>query len=234
MMTQLGLPQVFKNRTQAGVLLSAAIKKINLNLKNGLVLGLPRGGVVVAKELARSLKLPLDTIITRKIGAPENPEFALAAVDEDGVMTGDAGQLRQYKQFLDFGVKKEKGEIRRRLAVFRGTENHPNLKNKEIIIVDDGIATGQTMVSAIRFAKRRGAAKVFVAVPVLPADTTQEIKDEADGLFYLYAPESFWAVGQFYSDFPQISDEEVVNILSEAGPLREILFWQKFQKVKEQ
>lgn len=207
---------LFKDRKNAGELLAKALRKVNLKLGKGLVLGLPRGGVVVAAELARSFNLPLDVVITRKITAPGNPEFALAAVDENGVMVSDGEQLTHYKKFLKDDIDREIAEIKRRLLVYRGEEKHPDFLGKEVILVDDGIATGQTMISAIRFSKRRGAKKVYVAVPVLPADTIEEIADEVDGLFYLYAPESFWAVGQFYTNFPQVTDGEVKKSLRKA------------------
>lgn len=207
---------VFKDRKEAGKLLAEALKKINLDLSAGLVLGLPRGGVVVAAEVAKDLKLPLDIIVTRKIGAPENPEFALAAVDEDGKLTSDPSYEKEYSDYLAAMAEKERKEIKRRLREYRGLDRHPELAGRELILVDDGIATGQTMISAIRFAKNKKAKKVYVAVPVLPADTALEIRSEADGLFYLYAPEAFWAVGQFYADFPQVTDEEVVKIMQKS------------------
>jgi len=206
---------VFNDRKGAGKLLAHALKDVNLSLSRGLVLALPRGGVLVAREITASLKLPLDIIVTRKIGAPHNSEFALAAIDEDGILTGDENQLKFYSKYLKDEASHQKKEIKRRLKTYRNEEKHPELRGKEVILVDDGIATGQTMTSAIRFAKRKGARKVYVATPVLPADTVEEIQNESDGLFYLYAPESFWAVGQFYADFPQVTDEEVVAVLSE-------------------
>lgn len=205
---------VFNNRKDAGKLLARSLVDVNLKLEKGIVLGLPRGGVVVANEVAKKLKLPLDIVVTRKIGAPENPEFALAAVDENGALVGEESYLKRYQSFLIDEVEREVAEIKRRLLSYRKSEKHPDFSGKEAILVDDGIATGQTMISAIQFVKKRGAKNIYVAVPVLPADTIEEIAGETDGLFYLYAPESFWAVGQFYADFPQVTDEEVVVILS--------------------
>lgn len=214
MAVRLGSPQVFQNRKEAGKLLAEALGKINLDLSKGLVLGLPRGGVVVAAEAAKDLKLPLDVMVTRKIGAPQNAEFALAAVDEDGKLTTDPSYEKEYHDYLLAAAEKERKEIKRRLLEYRGLDKHPQVKDRELILIDDGIATGQTMISAIRFSRNHGAKKVYVAVPVLPADTVEGIAGEANGLFYLYAPEAFWAVGQFYADFPQVMDEEVVAILN--------------------
>lgn len=204
---------VFKNRKEAGELLAESLKRINFDLSGVLILGLPRGGVIVAAEIAKDLRLPLDVIVTRKIGAPENVEFALAAVDADGEYLADKKYSREIEYYIEKQAQKEKEEIKRRLKKYRGKEAHPGFKEKKIFLVDDGIATGQTMISAIRYTKKHGAKKVYVAVPVLPADTITEIENEADGLFYLFAPDSFWAVGQFYIDFPQVTDREVIKTL---------------------
>lgn len=217
MVVRLGSPQVFKDRKEAGKLLANALSDINLDIKKGIILGLPRGGVMVAAEIAKDLKLPVDIIVTRKIGAPGNAEFALAAVDADGEFVADEKYRWENEYYIEEQAQKEKDEIKRRLKKYRGKDIHANLKGKKIILVDDGIATGQTMISAIRFSKKHGAKIVYVAVPVLPADTIAEIEDEADGLFYLYAPEAFWAVGQFYVDFPQVTDEEVVSFIGKVN-----------------
>lgn len=196
--------KIFKDRQSAGILLANRLK----NIKADVVLGIPRGGVVVAKEVASILNLPLDVVITRKIGAPNQPELALGAVDPDGQVVWETEDLK-------LNTENEIKEIKRREKLYR----HKRLdlarliKDKSVILVDDGIATGATVLSAIKYLKRHGA-KVILAVPVASQDAIEKIKDECEQIIILHTPEYFQAVGQFYQEFLPVSDSEVVELLT--------------------
>lgn len=184
--------------------------------KDAIVLAIPRGGVVVGAIVARALGVPLDIIIPRKIGAPGNPELAIGAMTEDGTTILDerlVQQLQVSKHYINEESKKQQLEITRRLKLYRGDAPYPDLKNREVIIVDDGIATGSTMKAALSSLRRRGAKKIIIAVPVGPESTIKELKDEADNVVCLFTPEPFYAIGQFYTKFDQTSDEEVKRLL---------------------
>lgn len=191
--------KIFKDRKSAGILLANRLKKI----KADLVLGIPRGGVVVAKEVAKELNLPLDVVITRKIGAPNQPELALGAVDPDGKVVGG----------LKFNIDEEMKEIKRRENLYRSGREPLEVKNKTVLLVDDGIATGATVLSAIKYLKRHGA-KVILAVPVASQEALERVKNDSEQIIILHTPEYFQAVGQFYQEFEPVSDSEVVQYLN--------------------
>ncbi len=192
--------KIFKDRKSAGKLLANRLK----NTKADLVLGIPRGGVIVAKEVATELNLPLDVIVTRKIGAPGQEELALGAVDPDGEVIWD----RDSK----FEINDEINEIRRREKLYRQDKKPLNVKNNTVVLVDDGMATGATTLSAIKYLKRHGA-KVILAVPVASQEALEKVKNEADKTVVLEIPGNFAAVGQFYHEFLPVSDEEVIQYL---------------------
>ena len=205
---------LFKDRVEAGKRLASALR--STAGKGAIVLAIPRGGVVVGFEVARALGLPLDVIIPRKIGAPDNPELAIGAVTEDGTIILDES-LVSYLGVSEAYVKEEsnrqKLEIERRLKLYRGEAPYPTLRNRDVIIVDDGIATGSTMKAALASTRKRGAKRIVVAIPVGPASTIRELEKEADHVVCLHTPESFQAIGQFYEDFAQTTDEEVTSSL---------------------
>ncbi|MEK7493519.1 MAG: phosphoribosyltransferase family protein [Patescibacteria group bacterium] len=203
---------IFKDRTEAGNQLAAILAKFKGS--NAIVLALPRGGVIVAKEISRALDLPLDIIVTRKIGAPENDEYAIGAIDieGDGVFN-ESEKARIDKKWLEHKILAEKKEAERRWNTYRKGRGPLKLLGKTAIIVDDGIATGLTMEVAIDYAKRQGAQKVIIAVPVASPDTLYKFKDKAE-IFALETPAFFSAVGEWYENFPQVSDEEVVVALA--------------------
>lgn len=203
---------IFKNREEAGKLLAEKLGKYK-GKKNLLVLGVPRGGVVVAKEIANYLKVPLDIIVTRKIGHPLNPEYAIAAIDENGNITEGIENLGEYGAYVEKEIGVQVREIKRRLKEYRGVDSHSGFKGKICIIVDDGIATGLTTLSAVRFIRAKKPARTILAVPVIPADTVNKLKSEVNELIYLDAPEIFYAIGAFYDDFRQVEDEEVIKLL---------------------
>jgi len=206
----------FTDRVDAGKRLASELK--GFSGKKGIVLAIPRGGVVVGFEIARALNLPLDVIIPRKIGAPENPELAIGAVAEDGTAILD-NQLIKYlnvsKEYVEIETKRQKHEIGRRLKLYRQDASYPDLNGLDVIVVDDGIATGSTMKAALASVKNRRASSVTVAVPVGPPSTIEELEKIADRVVCLYTPEYFQAIGEFYSDFSQTPDEEVIMLLKE-------------------
>lgn len=206
--------KIFKDRVSAGKLLSKHLKQYK-GKNNVLVLGIPRGGVVVAHEVAKALKLPLDVIVVRKIGAPFQPELALGAVDPDGEVFWEEKLLEEVgtnKEQLADTVKNEWKELKRREDLYRAGKGNLDVLGKKVILVDDGIATGSTTLAAIKYLKRHKA-KIILAVPVASLDAWEKVKAIADEAYVLDTPEYFQAVGQFYHQFLPVSDEEVIKYL---------------------
>jgi predicted phosphoribosyltransferase len=205
---------LFRNRVDAARRLASALA--DLAGKDAIVLAIPRGGVVLGFEVARALGVPLDVIIPRKIGAPDNPELAIGAMTEDGTVILDqslVNYLGVSEDYIKEESRRQRLEIERRLKLYRGNASYPNLKNRDVILVDDGIATGSTMKAALASVRKRGAKTIVIAIPVGPPSTIKELKKEADRVICLHTPESFYAIGQFYDDFTQITDEEVKSLL---------------------
>lgn len=208
---------IFKNRVEAGKKLAEHLTEFKGT--NAIILALPRGGVIIGAEVAHALNLPLDIIVTRKIGAPGNEEYAIGAIDIEGSgVFNESETAGVNKEWLNKEIAKEKQEAERRWREYRGTRGPLDLAGKTAIIVDDGIATGMTMKAAARYAKKLGSQKVVIAVPVAPLSTVAELKQEAD-VHTLETPSLFFAVGQFYEDFPQIEDKEVIQALAHQIPL---------------
>jgi len=213
---------VFKNREEAGELLAEAIlRKYDGNLINPVVVAIPRGGVIVAVPIAKALNSPLTLIIPRKIGAPFNEEFAVGAVTEDGyvLLNPDITDEVAYRmgitrEYIERKAQEELKEIERRKRTYLKGKEEINIEGRDVILVDDGIATGLTVKAAIYSLKRKNPHRLILAVPVMPADKVPEFQKLADDLITLYAPEFFSAVGQFYEDFSQTTDEEVIKALS--------------------
>ncbi len=206
----------FTDRVDAGKRLAYALK--DFSGKKGMVLAIPRGGVVVGYVIAKALNLPLDVIIPRKIGAPDNPELAIGAVAEDGSAILDQNLLRYLgvsREYIKEEVERQKQEIGRRFKLYRQDTSYPDLKGLDVIVVDDGIATGSTMKAALASVKNRGAASITVAVPVGPPSIINDLQKMANRVVCLHTPEFFQAIGEFYSDFTQTSDEEVIGLLRE-------------------
>lgn len=180
-----------------------------------IVLAIPRGGVVTGQVIADALDVSLDLVVAKKLGDPLNPEFAIGAVLHDGsfVPNEDAiGSLDAPKPYIDQNISRLKNEIDRRLLKFRGN-NRYDLSGKVAIIVDDGVATGTTMFAAIKWLKTQGLRKLIVAIPVGPRDTIDKLRNIVDEVVVLHSPSVFGAVGAFYEDFSQVSDDEVVEIM---------------------
>jgi len=211
---------IFKNRNEAGRLLAERLKLYQD--KNAIVLAIPRGGVVVGYEVAKVLKAPLDVIISRKIGAPYNPELAIGAVSSTGEVILDhslVSQLGVGESYIASEVEQQKAEIERRMRAYRGSRPPLELKGKVVILVDDGVATGSTMLAAIKSVKSSQPQEVVLALPVGPSDAIQRLSEEVDRTVCLSTPEPFFAVGQFYRDWPQTTDQEVVRLLEELSGL---------------
>lgn len=210
---------IFKDRIEAGQRLAKALEKYK-NQKNTIILALPRGGVVTGFELAKELGLPLDLVVPRKIGAPGNPEFAIGAITEEGEGIFNEEIIRDYrisKEYIEKTVEEERKEAQRRLVTYRGERVPLDLVGKTVIIVDDGIATGLTMRAAIKSTKNKDPKKIIVAVPCGAKDSIDRIKREVDEVVCLHAPVFFGAVGAFYREFPQITDEEVIDLMKKAN-----------------
>ena len=180
-----------------------------------VVLGLPRGGVPVAAEVARALQAPLDVIVVRKLGVPWQPELAMGAIGEGGclVLNDDIAQLVKHAD-LDRVVTAERAELRRRVRMWRGDRDPQPLTGKTVVIVDDGVATGATAAAACAVARRSGAARVVLATPVAPPEVARQLLAQADEVVALLQPATFRAVGQWYADFTPTPDEVVTRLLS--------------------
>ncbi len=206
---------MFKDRASAGKMLAAELKKIIA--KDAVILCIPRGGVVVGAELAGELNLPLDIVVPRKIGSPSNPELAVGAVAQDGSTFLNERLISLLGidgDDLDGLIEGEIKEIERRMRGYRGSTIYPDFKGKTLVLVDDGAATGYTMLAAAEFVKKSiQPAGLIIAVPVAPRDTLELFGQVADQVVCLAAPADFYAVGQFYDDFGQTADREVMELL---------------------
>jgi len=208
---------MFATRADAGRRLADAL--VHLGGEGVVVLGVARGGVEVAAEVARSRGWPLDVVIPRKVGAPFNPELGLGAI-APGVRVLDEAMLRSLEvteEYLDREIAKQEEEIERRAAAYRKGRPPVDLEGKTAVIVDDGLATGGTAVAAVRWARRSGAERVVLAVPVAPSEAVAKLSEEADEVVVLATPEPFYAVGQWYGEFTQTRDGDVVRLLERAA-----------------
>lgn len=219
-MFSVGGGPMFRDREEAGARLADSLS--DLKGQDVVVLGIPRGGVEVAAVVARALGAPLDVIIPRKVGAPGNPELGLGAVAED-VEVLDERLIRVLavnESYLRNEIAAQQEEIARRSTAYRGDNPPVPLEGKVVVAIDDGVATGGTAVAALRWARARGAARVMLAVPVAPAEAVHRLEQEADEVRVLATPEPFYAVGQWYESFPQVTDERVVELLAESRGAR--------------
>lgn len=207
----------FRDRTEAGRRLAEALSKYQG--EEGVIYPLPRGGIVLGVEIARALGMPLDLVIPRKIGHPFNPEYAICAVTETGdPVCNEFEVARVDKGWFESEVRSARQEARRRRELYLGERQPLAVAGKTAIIVDDGIATGLTMRAAIRDARAREPSPLVVAVPVAPADTVEALRREVDDVVTLDVPDFYLgAVGAYYADFPQLTDEEVMKLLETAS-----------------
>jgi putative phosphoribosyl transferase len=208
------MSMIFKDRQEAGRKLSEQLSEY-AGRDDVLLFALPRGGVVTGAEIAKALGLSLGVIVTRKIGAPYDEEFAIGALSETGESVwNDREKAANDSKEVDEIVAKEKIEAKRRIDKYRGGRRLPSMTGKTVIIVDDGIATGLTMKAAIEAAKHQGADKIVVAVPHGAKDTIGDMRKSGVVVVALSEPESYGSVGQYYEIFPQTEDEEVIRLLS--------------------
>jgi putative phosphoribosyl transferase len=209
-----GKDQVFQDRTDAGRQLAQRL--IRYKEENPLVLGLPRGGVVVGHEVAAALGAPLDVLVARKLGAPMQPELGIGAVAPGGVLLLDdpvIGYLGISPVQIDRIVEQEQAEMERRLRLYRGDRPPPRLEDRMVILVDDGLATGVTARAAVQSVRQRHPAKIVLGVPVCAAETAHLFRELVDELTCVHTVSDFRAVGCWYHDFDQTSDEEVIRLL---------------------
>lgn len=209
--------QPFSNRVEAGRLLARELEP--LRGKNAVILGIPRGGIIAARELALALEGELDVILSHKLRTPGRPEVAMGAVAEGGIAFVDSEIVRLLGIPVD-RIEAEKAfqlsELNRRAEKVRRILPKVPLGGRPVIITDDGVATGATTLTAVRAARFEGALRVILALPVGPEESVRQLADEADETVCLRLPPNFRAVGQFYLDFEQVSDEEMLDILKEA------------------
>jgi len=213
----------FPNRAEAGRLLGLKLSKYS-GRDDVIVLGLPRGGVPVAYEVARALRVPLDVFIVRKLGVPGFEELAVGAIASGGVRVLNeevANALPNRDEIIEAVTQRETAELERREREYRDRRPSPEICGRTVILIDDGLATGATMRAAVAALRQRGVAKIVVAVPVGPPDTCREFEGIADEVVCASAPEFFQAVGQYYEDFSQTSDEEVRELVARAAESRD-------------
>ena len=211
---------MFLDRAQAAAELADKFK--GRGLRDPLVLAIPRGGVVTGAVLAKELGADLDVVLSRKLRAPGQAELAIGAVSESGDVylnpMFDEAQSAAFRGYLDGEREHQLAEVRRRVRLFRQVRPRAPVAGRSVIVTDDGVATGSTMIAALQSVRQRGPAELIVAVPVAPADGLAELRRWCDEVVCLYVPEEFWAVGQFYAEFPQVEDEEALALLRPFAP----------------
>jgi putative phosphoribosyl transferase len=211
---------MFKDRTDAGVKLSEKLEKFKN--ENAIVLAIPRGGIITAYETIKKFRFEWDLIIPRKIGLPHNKEIAIGAISLDGTYIFNEkyiNALNISQEYIKNEIFEQTGEIKRRLIKYKRNENFPDVKNKIVILIDDGIATGFTIQAAIKSIINHSAKKIILATPVAPQDTISLLEKIVDEVICLIIPDEFHAVGLFYKNFEQTTDEEVFNIICELKKL---------------
>ncbi|MHB8584324.1 MAG: alpha/beta fold hydrolase [Thermoplasmatota archaeon] len=214
----------FRDRREAGQRLGILVRKEHL--RDPVVVALPRGGVPVAMEVATALRAPMDVLVVRKLGVPSSPELGFGAVAHGDVLFIDDDIVKDARvsaDDVDEAVERERHEVRRRVRLYRGERPWPDLRNRGVVVVDDGLATGGTVRAAVRALAQMGATEILVTVPVAPRATVEELNNDGVHVVALETPEHFGAVGQWYGEFPQLTDSEVSDMLDVAwGKQREV------------
>ncbi|MDK2991913.1 MAG: putative phosphoribosyl transferase [Clostridiales bacterium] len=203
---------MFDNRKQAGQLLAQELLK--LSIKNPIVIGIPRGGVIIAYQISSALHCPLDIIAPHKIPSPMDPEIAIGSVAPDGTAFYDETVIHimhVHPDYLDAETRRQLEESQRRMQFYRRNRPYPDLKDKTVVLADDGIATGMTLKAALHSIQSKEPASIIIAVPVAPRETLKELRRHYK-VICLHEPDTFYAVGQFYKDFEQITDDMVIEL----------------------
>lgn len=203
---------MFFDREEAGEKLAEKLKKYK-EKKDAIILAIPRGGVLVAKEVARTLKLPLDLIVVRKLPMPDDPEAGIGAISESGEIIWQPQRFFYPENVIKEILKEQREEIKKRIKILRQGKKLPNLKGKTVILIDDGIAMGSTMETAIKTVKKKGGKKIIVAVPVGGKNVIERVKKQVDELICPETPDPFFAVAQVYQNWYDPDDKEVLECL---------------------
>ncbi len=206
---------IFTDRFAAAKELAKKLQKYKHN-KNAVILAIPRGGLQTGYTLAKELNLKLDIILTKKIGYPGNEEYAIGAVSLKSIFINEMHKDIS-NDYINSEIKKIRKTITERYQKYLGDKKPTNLKDKIVIITDDGVATGSTILAAIDLVKQENPKRIVVAVPVGPANTIRQLKKKADEVICLIVPETFFAIGQFYQEFAHVEDEEAIRLLKEAN-----------------
>lgn len=203
---------MFKNRIDAGEKLAEKLEKYK-GKKEAIVLGIPRGGVEVASVISKKLQLELDIIVIKKIGAPDNEEFSIGAtgIETFYINRDSVNKIGADQEYIDKEIKVKQKEAKERYSFLRGKKSPPSLKNKEVILIDDGIATGDSMMLAIKIVKKESPKKIIVAVPVAAEESLKKL--DADEIICAKPSKTLWAIGEYYIDFRPVEDAEVKKIL---------------------
>lgn len=204
--------KVFKNRSDAAMQLLERLR--TRELENAVIVAIPRGGVPVGYEIAKALHLPLDIFLSKKIGHPFNPEYAIGSVTmEAAILNGQAASVDQ--EYIRQQTEKIRHQLQDKYRKFRGSHLPVDLRKKTVVLVDDGVATGNTLLAAIESIRKKMPKAIIVAVPVSPPDTAKKLSRVADVLVCLLITDEFYGVGQFYEDFSQVEDAEVIALLEQ-------------------
>ncbi|HVT86587.1 MAG TPA: phosphoribosyltransferase family protein [Chitinophagaceae bacterium] len=207
---------MFRNRTEAGLLLASRLRKYQND--PGVILAVPRGGVPVAYEVAKELGFPLEVILTKKIGHPMNPEYAIGAASLTDYFVIPHDNVSQ--DYIDNEVVKIRKKLKEMYVKFMGNKEPEDLKGKTVIVIDDGVATGNTLLSTIDVIRKSDPQKIVIAVPVAPESAVGKLSKAVDDVVVVMVPENFYGVGSFYEDFEQVSDEEVIYYLNKLRELK--------------
>lgn len=202
--------EILKDRIEAGLLLSDKLKKYQNT--NTIVLAIPRGGVPVGSVIAKRLNLPLDIVLSKKIPHPYNKEFAIGAVSMDSKIVDENSGVPD--NYIEKEIVRLREVLQEKYELYMGNREPLEVKGKNLIVVDDGIATGNTLLASITMLRKKNPAKIIVAVPVVPDDVVDIFEQNTDEFIYLMAPKYFRGVGAFYEEFEQVEDDEVIRMLS--------------------
>jgi putative phosphoribosyl transferase len=203
----------FKNREEAALKLLPLLSKYKHT--DGLILAVPRGGVPIAYHIAKAYNMPLELLMTKKIGHPLSEEFAIGAVSTEDYIVDEGHNIPEI--YIQNKVKEIRQSLKERYQMFMGERKPADMKGKTVIVVDDGIATGNTILASIKMIRKKNPAKIVVVAPVSSSAATQKIKEQVDDFISLYTPDTFFGVGLYYDDFSEVSDEEVMALLNETN-----------------